>query len=280
MTCVFHWASAAQAAERTKPRSKPRPDFGYDDSIDVPPASHRPPLPAPDSFDSGWRFGFGAGINLPDLFPFELWGRMNSWLGGRVFFAPAFAFDVRIELPRDQISSKNGILIENPAMNIHLDGVYGPHYGGEIWAYPWAGTFYVGAGLSYRKLTLEGVAKAPLLITFADLSFETNTKFGVDAFAETEGILARFDCGWMFEMRGWYVHLGPFGIAIPKRLERTVRATGIVDSPGAEDEELVGALAQFRNEKESELHDKALKEIRPAESMALPIASVSIGIVF
>jgi hypothetical protein len=229
------------------------------------------------------KFALGMGMDLPDIFPIEgLW--WTKYFGARVFYAPAFPFDVRVEMPADVISSSRGIQIEHPELNIKLDALYGANYGAEFSFFPFAGSFFLNLGLSQRSFRLAGEVKSPLIIRpqGAEESITTRTVFGLRADARTESLLLRASAGWIWRiLDSFYWRLAVIGVAKPTKTRSTVKVDVLVESPTTEENvELAGALAELRDQKESELSDKAHQQIRPVEDQLWPIIGLSVGYVF
>lgn len=237
------------------------------------------------------RFALGMGFNVPELTPFEGFVTFGTWWGLRLFYTPPLPFNIRIEMPSDVLSTKNGVAVANPDFTIKMKAVYGPQYGFELLGFPLGGSFFMGAGASYRQMTVHGSAKSPVLICSVieaqkeppcpdpKARLQTDTQLALDANVETDAILSRVVLGWF-----WHVgSAGYFSLATgatrPAQIHRDVKVTATVDSPGANDD-INGALAEVKAEKERDLERKATKEMRPVDEKILPILGISAGVRF
>jgi hypothetical protein len=237
------------------------------------------------------RAALGVGLNVPEVLPFEGFLFFGRYFGLRLFFTPQLPLNIRIEMPSDVISTKKGIGVANPDFTIRMKAYYGPNYGAEALVFPFGGSFFIGAGASYRKLRLVGSAKSPILICSlieaakeppcgdADAAIKTETQLELKADATTAAVLARGGLGWFWHVgRSAYLMFNA-GLTKPTRISRSVSVEANVDSPG-DDDDVSGALSAVKAEREADLEDKALKEIRPVEEKTLPILGLSAGIRF
>ena len=68
------------------------------------------------------------------------------------------------------------------------------------------------------------------------------------------------------------------GYTKPLRIRRDVAVETTVDGPSSSDQEISGAIAEVKNEREIELEKKAMQEMRPVEEKPLPIFGIAAGI--
>lgn len=226
------------------------------------------------------QFGFGMGLNVPDIFPFEGYAFLNSHFAIRLFIVPTVPFNVIVQMPRDKISSTGGLAIEHPALDINFRARYGPQYGGELMWFPFADAFFLSAGSSFRKLSIRGGVESPLLLTASSTgeSTETNTNFRVDAEAATSQIVTRFGGGWLWKTGlDSYFSLN-FGYTMPKRAHSDVSVTVNVRNPNTSDQALSSALKELKAKKEEETTKKAKDAVRPAEELSLPVLGLTFGV--
>lgn len=225
------------------------------------------------------QFGFGMGVNVPDIFPFEGYAFLNSYFALRVFVVPTLPFNVIVQMPRDKISSTGGLIIEHPALDINFRARYGPQYGGELMWFPFGDEFFLSAGSSFRKLSIRGGVESPLLLTAASTgsSTETNTNFRVDADAATSQIVTRLGGGWLWKTGDSYFALN-FGYTMPKRAHSDVDVMVNVRNPNTSDQVLTSALKELKAKKEEEATKKAKDAVRPAEELALPVLGLTFGV--
>lgn len=277
MAFTFHEVGHAQPTANTKALTTPTRKT-------VPSARKQPA-----SNHDGWgfvnpfkslQFGFGMGVNVPDIFPFEGYAFLNSYLALRVFVVPTVPFNVIVQMPRDKISSTGGLLIEHPALDINFRARYGPQYGGELMWFPFGDEFFLSAGSSFRKLSIRGGVESPLLLTAASTgsSTETNTNFRVDADAATSQIVTRVGGGWLWKSGQDSYFAFNFGYTMPKRAHSDVSVTVNVRNPNTSDQVLTSALKELKAKKEEEATKKAKEAVRPAEELALPVLGLTFGV--
>jgi hypothetical protein len=237
------------------------------------------------------RVALGVGLNVPEVLPIESYLFFGRYVALHFFATPVLPLKIRIEMPSDVISTKKGVGVATPDFTIHMKARYGPHYGAEALVFPFGGSFFIGAGASYRKLRLTGSAKTPILICSLieaakeppcgdpNASLRTETELELQADATTSAVLMRGSIGWFWHVGSSAYVMFNGGIVRPTHIRRGVSVTASVDSPGSDDD-VNGALAQVKAEREADLESKALKEIHPFEEKPLPILGLSTGIRF
>lgn len=225
-------------------------------------------------------FSIGAGLNFPDIFPIE-----SHWLISRKwavtgFVVPKIPFNIRVEMPSDQISSKDGVIIEHPAFNVNFKAEYGPQIGIGTKFFPTARSFYLLGGLSYRSLSLDGSVSSSLILrTEAAPGFETNSIFNIFAKSTTTQYVGRFGVGfhWRILNRG-YIDLNLVGATLPASSKSNAQVSANVTNPKAPTQEEGEALKEFKAEKETEMEEKAIKSLDPLDRQVLPLIGLTIGI--
>jgi hypothetical protein len=235
-------------------------------------------------------FALGVGANLPEVLPFEGFVFFGKHFGLRLFYTPEIPFNIRVEMPSDVISTKKGVGVANPDFTIRMKAVYGAHYGAEALVFPWGGSFFVAAGASHRAMRLSGSAKSPILVCSLiqaaqeppcpdpEARIETATELELKADAHTSALLTRASLGWFWHVGGAGYLSFVAGATKPTRIRSSVDVEANLDSPSSEDPDITGALAEVKTEREADLRDKALKEMRPVEEKVLPIIGLSAGI--
>ncbi len=227
------------------------------------------------------KFGFGMGVNVPDVFPVEGYAFLNSFFALRVFVVPTIPFNVIVQMPRDKISSAGGLMIEHPALDIPFRAKYGPQYGAEAMWFPFGDDFFLSFGSSFRKLAIKGGVESPLLLTAESTgtSTTTNTNFRVDADAATSQIVTRFGGGWLWKSgQSTYFALN-FGYTMPRKASSDVNVYVNVRNPNTNDQVLSSALKDLKAAKEKEATAKAKEAVRPAEELALPVLGLTFGVI-
>ncbi len=242
---------------------------------------------------SSWylpRFAVGAGLNVPELIPFEAYMLFGKYFAIRGFYTPILPFNVRIEMPADVISTKKGIGVANPDFTIRMKAEYGAHYGAEALIFPFGQSFFVAGGGSYRRMRLQGAAQSPILVCSlieaakdppcADPAtrIETQTELGISADATTTAMLARAAIGGFWHIGRYGYFMMNLGYTKPIKIRRDVDIETNVFGPSSSDQEITGAIAEVQSEREIELEKKALQEMRPVEEKPLPIFGIAAGI--
>lgn len=231
-------------------------------------------------------YGLGLGMNMPEIFPIESYYILNEYVTFRGFFVLPIPFDLNVNLPEGQASSKkSGIAIRNPELDIQFDAVYGPQYGVEALFFPFGDELYLSMGLSYRTLNLDGgfTSNVIIMAQATGQAIKTDTEVSLYADATTAQFVTRMNIGWIWKDRtlmgqGFYTNLTLLGLTKPYKAHSQIKINGDVRNPtlknSAEDEELQAWIQQ----KEKELEQKALKSMRVVEELSLPIIGISFGI--
>lgn len=234
-------------------------------------------------FFSQIKYGAGIGVNIPDILPIEGLAFFNKYLAARLFFVPTIPFNIRVELPRDKLSSAGGIAVEHPDLDIKFRARYGPQYGAEVLVFPFADNFFLNFGTSYRRLTLKGGVESPLLLTATSTgtSTTTNTHFSIKTDAETSQIVTRLGAGWFWKVFGSGYLMLNFGYTNPRASGSKVDVFVNVRNPNATEEgATTQAFDQLKTKKEAEMSQKAKEAMKPAEKLALPIIGITFGVLF
>ena len=226
------------------------------------------------------QLSIGIGLNFPDIFPIETHWRFSDSLSLKFFLVPKVPFNIRVEMPSDQVSSKDGILIEHPDFNVNFKANYGPQYGVEAKYFPFLKNLYIFGGLNYRSLSLDGNVSSPLIIR-SDITtgFETNSQFTIRAQSKTYQYIARAGLGFHWQLpNGSYIDLLLAGVTQPIRSKSSISVQTKIENPKAPTQREGDAINAFKTEKEKEMEEKALDELNPAENQVLPLIGVSFGI--
>jgi hypothetical protein len=275
-------------------------DFGSfaDDNESIPPSwrtddSYTRDTPKRKKKQSSWyvpRVAMGAGLNVPELLPFEAYFMFGRHFAIRTFYTPVLPFNIRIEMPADVISTKKGIGVANPDFTIRMKAEYGAHYGAEAMLFPFGKSFFLSAGASHRRMRLTGSAQSPILVCSLieaakdppcadpDARLQTQTELRIAADATTTALLGRAALGGFWHVGSFGYFMMNVGYTKPFHIRRHVRVTTDVDGPSSDDPEVTGAIAAVKAERETELEQKALAEMRPVEEKPLPIFGIAAGI--
>lgn len=286
---LFTAACSLSNLALAKPDSKKKPPNLWLDDLDHPAKKNKK---TSKYLDYEPKFSFGLGANLPEIFPFESHIFLGPYVALRLFYTPPLPKKIRVEMPSDVISAKNGLAVVNPDITIPLELTYGPHYGIEGYIFPFGGSFFVGGGVSFRKIRLKGDAKSPIKLCSViealkeppcgndDTAITTKLQLELSADAVTSASLVRTAAGWYWLVGDSFYFTTSFGLARPTGIKRSMTVVASVDAPGAASEVLEDALVAYKKEKEAEMEQKALKEIQPVEERILPILGVSFGLRF
>ena len=277
-------SSSAQAKNQTKPgftmpSLSPNGDTG-----------RRPPRESLKE-DSWYKpsFAVGVGLGFPTIVPIEAYGFIGRYVALRGFFMPALPFGIRVEMPSDVISAKQGIAVANPPFNAEFKGTYGASFGADLLVFPFAGSFFLGAGLSERRLSLKGDAESPILACSLieaakeppcgdpNARIETKTRLGIKADLTTASLVNSLQAGWFARLGSSAYVTFQFGYAKPWNINRRVSVTASLETPSSTPNEITGALAEIRTEKEAELRTKVLQEIQTYDEKGQPILAISAG---
>jgi hypothetical protein len=236
-----------------------------------------------------YHFAVGPFLNVPEIAGVEGWAFLGRYFGLRAFVTPPIPFKVRVEMPSDVLSTKQQIGIANPDFEVRFRGVYGPNYGLEGMVFPFGGSFYLNVGASHRVMRLSGSTQSAVLICSlleaakdppcADPAarIKTGTELKLRADATVTALLLRAGAGWFWEVgrHAYFTFSG--GVTRPTHVTRSLNVHADLEAPTVDQPEIVGALADVRAEREQDLHDKALREMRPVAEKALPVVGISAG---
>lgn len=238
------------------------------------------------------RSAIGVGLNFPELIPFEGYLFFGRYFGLRLFYTPPLPFNIRVEMPADVISTRRQVGVANPDFTIRLKATYGAHYGAEALVFPFGGSFFIATGVSHRSMRLIGDAKSPILVCSLieaakeppcgdpAARIETQTELEIKADARTTALLTRASVGWFWDVGSWGYLMFNAGVTKPSHIRRNVKVEANLDQPSTVDEEVSGALAQVKAEREADLAEKAKNEMRPVDQKMLPILGLAAGIRF
>lgn len=236
------------------------------------------------------RIAIGAGLNVPELLPFEAYFLFGKYFGIRTFYTPVLPFNIRVEMPADVISTKKGIGVANPDFTIRMRAEYGAHYGAEAMYFLFGKSFFLAAGASHRRMRLTGNASSPILVCSIieaakdppcadpDARLQTQSQLEISADATTTALLGRGALGGFWHVGRFGYFMMNVGYTKPLRIRRNVEVVTNVNGPSSTDEEISGAIAEVKAEREEELERKALQEMQPVEERPLPIFGIAAGI--
>jgi hypothetical protein len=236
------------------------------------------------------ELAFGVGLGIPEIIPLEGYAFFGRHLAIRAFFTPSLPFNIRVEVPSDVISAKQGLAVANPDFTAQFKGSYGATYGASLLYFPFGGSFFVGGGISQRRLKLAGDASAPVLVCSIieaakeppcgdpSARIETKTRLALEADVSTTSLINTIETGWFARIGGSGYLTARFGFALPWGINRTSTINATLDGPSSTPDDISGALADIRTEKEAEMRKKVLQEIRPLDEKGLPIVAFGAGI--
>lgn len=235
-------------------------------------------------------YALGIGLGIPEILPLDGYAFFGRYFALHVFYMPSLPFKARVEIPTDVISAKQGSAVANPDFTVFFKGSYGAAYGADLMAFPFAGSFFVGAGISQRRLGIRGNAESPILACSLleaakeppcgdpNARLEFKTKLALTADVSTAAFVNRLHAGWFARIGNAGYLTFHFGYARPWSIHRNVSVKASLDSPSAADDEITGALAEIRAEKEDEMRRKVLQQVQPLDEKGLPILAIGTGI--
>ncbi|MFW7379418.1 MAG: hypothetical protein ACOH5I_11460 [Oligoflexus sp.] len=228
------------------------------------------------------NWAVGLGVNIPDVFPIEAYWLPSRWISMRAFFVVPLPFKVRVEYGRSVLANQGGLSIENPDLTVDFDGTYGPQYGLETLLRPLGGVFYLGMGMSYRKLSLQGDLLSDLILTSSAGSIETNSLISLQARADTAQIVYRASLGWLWTF--WddqcYFNFTLFGLTLPQRAFSDVYMRAKILNPIATVEVRNEIIEEAERRFADDLAGQARDSLRPVERLVVPIIGLSGGFSF
>jgi len=228
------------------------------------------------------QWALGLGINIPDLFPIEIYWLPSSWISLRAFGVFPLPFKVRVEYGRSVLANQGGLSIENPDLTVDFKGIYGPQYGMETLVRPFEGSFYLGFGMSYRKLSLEGDLLSDLILTSSAGSVETNSVISLRARADAAQFVYRANLGWLWTF--WndrcYINFTLLGLTLPQQASSNVRMQAKILNPIATVDVRNEIIEEAERRFADDLARQAKESIKPVERLAVPIIGLSGGFSF
>ncbi len=214
----------------------------------------------------------------------------GRYLGIRAFYAPKMTIDVRVEMPAEVLSAKQGIAVANPEYTILGDLVTGPNSGAEILYFPFGGSFYLAGGAATRKIALTAHARSPVLICSVleaqkkdpcsdpTASLKTRIEADIDASLSTSALMLKGGLGWYWHISSFgYLSLG-VGAGKPTKIVRESHADANIVVPGEEDPAINGALLDLKNTREADVEKKAEKAVSPFDQKIMPVVALGIGL--
>lgn len=278
----FTFAFSALGSAKTSPKKVPA-SWNQDNR------KSQKPDPSSVHKASPWQYAFGGSVNLPELVAFEGFVFWKKFFAMRGFLTPPIPFKIRVEVPADAISAKNGIGVAHPAYTANFNATYGEHIGFDIVHFPYGKSFYFGAGVALRNMRIKGSANSALLLCShaevaqeppcpnEDTRYLTDSKIDISADLKSHSYMARLSGGALWHIgNSGYFHF-QFGLAKPFMVKQSANVDANVEAPGAS-EQVKGALSDVKREKERELESKAVGEMSPVSNKTLPIIGLSIGI--
>ncbi len=236
------------------------------------------------------RLAFGLGLYSPDIVPLEAHYFLSDYLGLRFFFAPPLTFNVSGEVPAISVASGSLVKVASGTSKVDMEVEYGPHLGAEAKLFPFAGSFFLAGGLSYRSLTINASGKADLYLCAAnDLTCgigsgtQLATDIEADATVKSSALLLRASLGWFWKLGPLYMSLTGIGVAVPMQASRDVDVKGrLTNSSVSEEQEeqvntaIASLISQYEKDAEKVIEDGT----KTFDTIILPIIGFSLGIVF
>ncbi len=215
---------------------------------------------------------------------------LGKYIGFRGFYAPSMPIKVRVEMPSEVLSAKQGIAVANPAYTILGELTTGANSGGELLAFPFGGSFYLSLGAATRKASLSAHAQSPVLICSVleaqkedpcsdpQATLKTRVEAEIDAAITTQALLLKAGLGWYWHISRFGYFTLAFGAGKPSKVTRSATANANIVVPGEDDTAITGALLELKKTRESDLAQKAEKAISPFDQKILPVAALGLGL--
>lgn len=237
----------------------------------------------------------GLGISFPELLPIEAIFTWWKIFALRVFYAPPIPFNIRVNMPGEVVSSYKKILgVAYPPTTVKLKAVYGPHYGVDAMIFPLRGSFFILGGMAFRQISLSGRAKGPILVCTKEAAekeppcsgdegvIKTRTQLVLEANTKSTAYLMRGAVGWLWTLgKSGYLMWTLLGTAVPTNVKRDLDIDASISTITDDvEDDISDALRQIKEEKEEEMKQNALKEMRPVEEKPLLMIGLTGGFQF
>lgn len=217
--------------------------------------------------------GFSAG--LPDFYQLHLNYKMSSSI--LTFkFSPALPYTIQVEYERMILARQDDVNIENPVLDVHFTGKYGPQLGLQWSYFPWASSFYIFGGINFRAIKLSGGFQSPLIISTASSSIETNTSIALSAEATIVQHRARFGLGWLIPIFPSYFSMISFGWDVPIGGEASVDMTADLVNPQSTSQVTNETLEEAERTFETDLESQSISDVKSVRDTRLPVIQLSL----
>jgi len=250
-----------------------------------------PPLITPESISLAQEdfYMLGIGGSIPDFIHVDGIYRINNLFAVRGFYSLPIKASTIDKEPRKQEAIGAILKLATPEMDIHVTGHYIRNFGVDVMYFPFASSFFVSAGLAYRKIYLEAHGSVPIYAcltqgtipcTEANQAIATNSTLIVDAYVESISYVMRGTVGWLLSLtEKSYLLINAFGIAKPTTPKRNIDArarlnsdNGLVNSSTFS--EIVG---DFLDKKDSTIRNKVTNKTKVVDETVFPIIGVTYG---
>lgn len=227
------------------------------------------------------RVDISGHVSLPEAWGLEILIQPMPQLGFWFAYAPALPLRVNYLVPGRRLVEASGVAIRSPDLSIPFDLEFGPHRGGGISYFPFAGAFYLSLGFQRRSLRIAGEVDSQLLFADETGQSASNSLFHAEVRSQTEQRILRLSLGhrWSFWSErlsfGWYL-----GFSRPMVSHSEVKAEVRVLNPQASDpsEGVAPSLNEAETLQAEHMQGKAKDFLGKYEWRTLPLLGLSLGL--
>lgn len=277
-----HWQAGGKAKVKMMPRttmeSRPEYDEESDEELEKTSRRYKP-------------FSLTVALSTPELLRFDFKYQPSRYFSTRLAVGPGWPFKITVEMPSDviQADKTKTLAAAYPAFNADFDATWGPHVLATANYHPFGGAWFLSFGGGYRQLTLQGSAEAALRVcTISEAAKEppcgndqaalqTRNRLRIEAKAVLTSTLLQAGTGWQWQPGDRWEILLAVGAVRPLKTTPNISATADIVAPDGTPQEVSGSLAQLKTKSESDLSEKAERELRNFADMTLPVLTLGIG---
>ncbi len=237
------------------------------------------------------NFSVGVALSTPELLRLDAKYQPSEYLSLRLSAGPGWPFKITVEMPSDviQADKTKTLAAAYPAFNADFDATWGPHILATANVHPFAGAWFISFGGGFRQLTLKGAAESPLRICAVSeaakeppcandqASLQTRNSLRVEAKAVLTSTLLQAGTGWQWQPGDSWEILLAGGMVRPLKTTPRISANAEIVAPDGAPQEVSGSLAELKTKSETDLADKAEKELRNFADMTLPVLTLGLN---
>lgn len=237
------------------------------------------------------RHNIGLWGALPELTRLEYRYSLSSHWALFLGASGPMPIDVNVSMPSDVITSDRSktLAVAYPAFDINFKVDWGPHvYTGVVW-HPFGGGWYTSWAAGIRSVNIEGNTTSPLRVCSINearkeppcgndaAAIQTRNRIALNADVNILSVAGRIATGWMYSLSPKLALMLEVGVFAPLATREKTDITASIVAPDGTPEDLSGALADLRAKSQSDLADKAAKELANVTNKPLPVAGIGMG---